>query len=62
VEMSTAKEKFLRRFYRMNHNAYVQVPGQTVRERATTLKIMRHLKDRARTRGWTAADVQAARN
>jgi hypothetical protein len=59
---TAAKDKFLRWFYRLDIARYRLTPGQTLRERATTLKLMRQLTYRARVREWTADDVQAGRN
>jgi hypothetical protein len=57
-----AKEKFLRWYNRLDVARYRLTPGQSQRERAATLKIMRQLTTRARVKGWKADDVQAGRN
>jgi hypothetical protein len=57
-----AKEKFLQWFYRLDVARYRLTQGQSQRERAATLKIMRQLTYRARVQGWQADDVQAGRN
>jgi hypothetical protein len=59
---TSAKEKFLRWYNRLDVARYRLTPGQSERERATTLKIMRQLSARARVNGWSADDVQAGRN
>jgi hypothetical protein len=59
---TSAKEKFLRWYYRLDLGRYRLTPGQSQRERATTLKIMRQLTHRARAHGWQAGDVHAERN
>jgi hypothetical protein len=59
---TSAKEKFLRWYNRLDMTRYRQTEGQSPHERAATLKLMRQLTYRAKVREWTADDVQAERN